>query len=84
MALPTWMALGSLLAALVAWPTCASTEARMVTRAKQLGPPAQNCRYGHTTMVPRKETFKVQDVHERGRWLAEGTTRRNAREIDLS
>lgn len=42
----------------------------MVKKAKESGYPAQNCLYCHTTKLPKKETFKPEELNERGKWLA--------------
>lgn len=53
-------------------------EPAMIKQAKDAGLPAQNCQYCHTEKVPKKETFKPEQLNERGKWLAEEKKKRNA------
>ena len=38
--------------------------------AKDAGYPAQNCQYCHLSKTPKKEGWKLDDLNERGKWLA--------------
>ena len=56
----------------------ANTYPLFVNRAKQLGYPAQNCTYCHTT--PRGGIGH----NDRGRWLIAEKTRRKANSVDVA
>ena len=47
----------------------ATGKPQYIKLAKDAGLPAQNCQYCHTTAVPKNETFKPDDLNERGKWL---------------
>src|SRR5262245_5794459 len=58
----------------------AVAEQQLLAKAKQAGFPAQNCQYCHVPALPKKETFKPDDLNERGKWLAAEKTKRSANE----
>ena len=55
----------------------------MVAKVKQAGYPAQNCQYCHVSAVPKKDTYKPEDLNERGKWLVEEKTKQNATAVNL-
>jgi hypothetical protein len=55
----------------------------MVAKVKQAGYPAQNCQYCHVSAVPKKDTYKSEDLNERGKWLVEEKTKQNATAVNL-
>ena len=63
--------------------TVASAEPLWVRQAKELGFPAQNCRYCHTTAVPRKDAFRPDELNDRGRWLLQQKEHHGAKAVDL-
>ena len=68
----TVMLIGSIVAA----PCHASPQ--LVGKAKGAGLPAQSCQYCHTSKVPKKDTFKVDELNERGKWLMAEKDKRKA------
>jgi len=62
--------------------TVATGKPEYMKAAKDQGLPAQNCQYCHTVAVPKKETFKPQDLNERGKFLVEEMKKRNATVAD--
>jgi hypothetical protein len=62
----------------------AAADPKMVADAKKAGLPAQNCQYCHSTALPKKETFKAEELNERGKWLVEEKTKRNAKTVDAA
>jgi len=48
---------------------------------KEMGLPAENCLYCHTEKMPKKDTFKVDALNDRGKWLMDEKAKRKA-EID--
>src|SRR5262245_2758319 len=82
-----WTALVSIAAAtvvigsMVAGPAVANPP--LFTKAKQKGYPARNCQYCHVSTMPKKESFKPDDLNERGKWLAAEKDKQNAKEIDV-
>ena len=61
----------------------ARAEAPWVKQAKDLGFPAQNCLYCHTIALPRKESFRPEELTDRGRWLLQQKRERGAKAVDL-
>jgi len=45
---------------------------------KEMGLPAENCLYCHTEKMPKKDTFKVDALNDRGKWLMDEKAKRNA------
>ena len=62
----------------------ASAEPLWVKKAKDLGYPATNCQYCHTTKGPKKDSFKPEELNKRGRWLLAEKEMRKASDVDLS
>ncbi|HET9491116.1 MAG TPA: hypothetical protein VFR64_15350 [Methylomirabilota bacterium] len=62
----------------------AVAEPLWVKNAKDLGYPAQNCLYCHSTKLPKKETYTPGELNDRGRWLVQERERRRASQVDLS
>ena len=61
----------------------AVADPQLMVKAKQAGFPAQNCQYCHSTALPKKETFKPEDLNERGKWLVAEKTKRNAQAVSV-
>jgi hypothetical protein len=76
------MAVITFIGSMVAGPAMAS--APMVSKAKEQGYPAQNCQYCHVSKAPKKDTFKPEDLNERGAFLAAEKTKQNAKAVDLN
>jgi hypothetical protein len=55
----------------------------MIGKVKQAGYPAQNCQYCHVSAVPKKETYKPEDLNDRGKWLAAEKTKQNAKAVSV-
>lgn len=71
-----WSVLSVIAVGLGAGPAMA--EPAMLKQAKDAGLPAKNCQFCHTEKLPKKETFKHEQLNERGKWLAEEKKKRNA------
>ena len=56
--------------------------APMLVKAKEHGFPAQNCQYCHVSKLPKKETFKPDDLNERGKWLVAEKDRQKTKEVN--
>jgi hypothetical protein len=69
---------------LIVVPGLVSADPKLMAAAKSAGLPAQSCQYCHTVAVPKKETFKPEDLNERGKWLVEEKKKQNATDIDVS
>jgi cytochrome c2 len=71
---------------LVIFATAAPAAAtpQLLTQAKKAGLPAKNCQYCHTVATPKKETFKPDDLNDRGKWLVSEKDKQNAAEIKAS
>ncbi len=44
----------------------AAATPQIFTEAKKAGVPAKNCQYCHTVATPKKETFKPEQLNDRG------------------
>ena len=64
-------------------PRAAVANPEMVGKAKRAGYPAQNCQYCHVSAVPKKETFKPEDLNDRGKWLVAEKTKQSATAVNL-
>jgi hypothetical protein len=65
-------------------PGLVSADPKLMAAAKAAGLPAQNCQYCHTVALPKKETFKPEDLNERGKYLVDEQKKQNAKDIDIS
>jgi len=54
----------------------------MLKQAKDAGLPAKNCQYCHAVAVPKKETFKLDELNDRGKWLMTEKDKTKAKDID--
>jgi len=62
-------------------PGAAIAGAPMLVKAKEHGFPAQNCQYCHVSKLPKKDTFKPEDLNERGKWLVAEKDKQKAKEV---
>lgn len=76
-----WFVVGVVMAVSTA-AGVASASPAMVKQAKDAGLPAQNCQYCHTDKMPKKDTFKADDLNERGKWLHAEKDKRKAQKSD--
>jgi hypothetical protein len=60
----------------------AMAEPAMIKQAKEAGLPVQNCQYCHTEKVPKKETFKPEELNARGKWMLAEKEKRKASKSD--
>jgi hypothetical protein len=58
----------------------AQADPRLLKEAKDTGMPAQNCQYCHVSKIPKKETFKADDLNDRGKWLVAEKDKRKSKE----
>ena len=58
-----------------------SATPQMLSQAKNAGLPAKNCQYCHTSAVPKKETFKPEDLNERGKWLVSEKDKQKSKDV---
>jgi hypothetical protein len=77
-----WSVAAAVAVSLGAGPAMA--EPALFKQAKDAGLPVQNCQYCHTEKIPKKETFKVQDLNERGKWLVEEQKKRKTAKPDAA
>ncbi len=80
----TGLVIGGLYFASVAFQGIAFGKAAFLKGAKDLGLPAQNCLYCHTVKLPKKETFKPEELNDRGKWLLGEKDKKKAAEVDLA
>jgi hypothetical protein len=78
---------GLVIGVLLTWTLAATiTTAKpvWVKKAKELGFPAQNCMYCHTSKLPKKDTWKPEELNDRGKWLLAEKDKKKAKEVDLN
>jgi len=56
---------------------------QMLAPAKKAGLPATNCQYCHSTAAPQKDTFKPEELNERGKLLLDDMKARNVKTPDF-
>ena len=61
-----------------AWAT-----SQMLADAKKAGMPAKNCQYCHTQATPKKESFKPDELNDRGKFLMTDMQTRNLKKVDI-
>ena len=61
-----------------AWAT-----SQMLADAKKAGMPAKNCQYCHTQATPKKESFKPDELNDRGKFLMTDMQTRNFKKVDI-
>ena len=59
----------------------AAATSQMFLEAKKEGMPAQSCQYCHVSKLPKKESFKPEDLNERGKWLMTERDKQKAKEV---
>ena len=75
---------GTIVALLVAGSAVlASADPSQVTKAKQAGFPAKNCQYCHVSALPKKDTFKPDDLNERGKFLLAEMNKQQAKAVNV-
>ena len=75
---------GTIVALLVAGSAAlASADPPLVAKAKQAGFPAKNCQYCHVSALPKKDTFKPDDLNERGKFLAAEKDKEKAKAVNV-
>ena len=45
------------------------------------GLPAQNCRYCHVSRAPQKDSYKPEDLNDRGKWLMTAKDKQGAKDV---
>jgi len=56
---------------------------KMLTDAKSAGMPAKNCQYCHVAAMPKKDTFKPEDLNDRGKFLMDDMETRKLKAPDM-
>jgi len=71
-------------AALVSCLAAASASAtpQLFSEATKQGLPAQNCQYCHVSKVPQKNSYKPDDVNDRGKWLMTEKDKQRATDVE--
>jgi len=82
---PTRVAVGALAAALLAMGSQGAwASSKMLSDAKKASLPAKNCQYCHTEAVPKKETYKPENLNERGKFVLDDKQKRSLKVADPS
>jgi len=83
MKIPGSLVVGGLAVSLLAvGADSALASAKMLSDAKKAGLPAKNCQYCHTQAAPKKDTFKPEELNERGKFLLSDMQKRNLKTPD--
>jgi hypothetical protein len=61
----------------------AMADPQLVSKAKAKGYPAKNCQYCHVSKAPKKDTFKPDDLNDRGKWLVTEKDAKKAKAVDV-
>jgi len=69
----------ALLSVFGASPAAATPQLLMDARKQDM--PAQNCQYCHVSKAPSKNSFKPDDLNDRGKWLTLEKDKQNAKDI---
>ena len=70
-----------LVAGVLAGPAFAEKD--LLKLAKDEGYPAKSCQYCHTSKLPKKDTFKRDELNERGKWLAGEKDKQKAKTVSV-
>jgi hypothetical protein len=62
----------------------ASARPETFVEAKKAGFPSNNCQYCHTTAMPKKETFKPEELNDRGKFLLADMQQRKLKAPDVT
>jgi hypothetical protein len=76
-------ATAGVLAVVAAATGLASATPQTVVAAKKAGLPVTNCQYCHTTGAPMKETWKPEELNDRGKFLRDDMKARNLKAPDV-
>ena len=76
-------AIAILIAAVAAGAGSALATPQTVVEARKAGLPVNNCQYCHTSTAPMKETWKPEELNDRGKFLREDMKARNLKAPDV-
>jgi hypothetical protein len=76
---PTVAACAALLGCL--WPVPASATPQLLSQATKQGMPAKGCQYCHVSKMPQKDTYKPDDLNDRGKWLMTEKGKQGAKDV---
>jgi hypothetical protein len=68
-----------LVSALSAAPAAATPQ--LFSEAKKEGMPVQNCQYCHVSKLPKKDSFKPDDLNDRGKYLMTEKDKQKAKDV---
>jgi len=69
----------AVLCAFSAAPAAATPQ--LFSESKKEGLPAQNCQYCHVSKLPKKDSFKPDDLNDRGKWLMTEKDKQKAKDV---
>jgi hypothetical protein len=69
----------------VSWTVASPAHAtpQLFSQAKSSGMPVKNCQYCHVSAVPKKETFKPEDLNPRGKWLLDEKDKTKSPDVNV-
>lgn len=59
----------------------AAATPQLLTEAKKAGMPVKNCQYCHSVAMPKKESFKPDELNDRGKWMMAEKDKQKAKDI---
>jgi len=59
----------------------AAATPQLFSESKKEGLPAQNCQYCHVSKLPKKDSFKPDDLNDRGKWLMTEKDKQKAKDV---
>ena len=67
------------------WTLASSAHAspQLLSQAKSAGIPVKNCQSCHVSALPKKDTFKPEDLNMRGKWLVAEQAKTKAPAINV-
>lgn len=61
--------------------TPAAATPQLFSESKKEGLPAQNCQYCHVSKLPKKDSFKPDDLNDRGKWMMTEKDKQKAKDV---
>ena len=59
----------------------AAATPQLFSESKTAGLPAQGCQYCHVSNLPKKDSYKLGDLNDRGKWLMTEKDKQRAKDV---
>jgi hypothetical protein len=63
------------------WTVPASATPLLFSEATKQGMPAKGCQYCHVSKMPQKDSYKPDDLNDRGKWLMTEKNQQGAKDV---